>query len=66
MVPTRKLKIAILILLGIFITGMLGYHYFEGWSYLESLYMTIITLSTVGYGDYYPRTPEGMIFTILL
>jgi voltage-gated potassium channel len=38
----------------------------EGWSLLESLYMTIITLTTVGYGEIHPLSPLGQIFTICL
>ncbi len=66
MVPTKKLKIALLSLFSLFIIGTSGYHMIEGWSISESLYATVITLSTVGYGDYYPITEEGRIFTIIL
>lgn len=38
----------------------------EGWSFLDSVYMTIITLSTVGYGEVGHIGPAGRIFTILL
>jgi len=38
----------------------------EGWSFLDSIYMTIITLSTVGYGEVRHIGPAGRIFTILL
>jgi hypothetical protein len=36
----------------------------EGWNYLNSLYFSIVTLTTVGYGDHYPVTDNGKIFTI--
>ncbi len=40
--------------------------FIEGWSFLDSIYMTIITLSTVGYGEIHHTGPGGRIFTILL
>ncbi len=66
MVPTKKLKIAFLGLFVIFLIGSLGYHLIEGWSITESLYATAITLSTVGYGDFYPHTEGGRFFTVIL
>lgn len=66
MVPTAKLKIAFISLFLLFLIGTFGYHLIEGWTLVESLYATVITLSTIGYGDFYPHTEEGMIFTIIL
>jgi len=40
--------------------------YLEGWDLLDSLYMTIITLSTVGYGEVREIGPGGRVFTVLL
>ncbi|MEN6318558.1 MAG: potassium channel protein [Syntrophaceae bacterium] len=65
MIPTKKLRIAFLGLILIFIIGTLGYHIIEGWSLAESLYMTAITLSTIGYGDFYPVTDGGRFFTVV-
>ncbi len=47
------------------LTGMVFYHQYEGWSWLDSLYFTVITLTTVGYGDFAPQTSAGKIFTII-
>jgi len=66
LLPTKKLKISLLISVSIFIMGTLGYHYIEGWSFVESLYTTVITLATVGYGDFHPQQMMGRIFTIVL
>lgn len=49
----------------VLIIGMLAYRFFEGWSYLDALYFSIITLTTVGYGDFSPETTGGKIFTIV-
>lgn len=40
------------------------YRYIEGWSWIDAIYFSVITLSTVGFGDFYPRTGAGKIFTI--
>lgn len=47
------------------ITGTLFYHTIEGWSLLDSLYFSVITLATVGYGDFTPQTDLGKIFTVM-
>lgn len=40
------------------------YWYFEGWTLLDSVYFSVITIATVGYGDFYPQTVPGKLFTI--
>ena len=46
--------------------GTVGYRLLEGWPLLDSLYMTIITLSTVGFGELRPLSPLGRLFTSVL
>ena len=53
-------------LLIIVLMGTFGYHLIEGWSLFESLYMTIISLTTVGYGEIHSLSNGGKIFTMIL
>lgn len=46
--------------------GVVGYMVVEGWPLLDSLYMTIITLTTVGYEEVHQLSPSGRTFTIFL
>lgn len=64
--PVRRLRI-ILILIGFLIVmGTSGYRLIEGWSWRESLFMTMITLSTVGYQEVHPLSANGEVFSIVL
>ncbi|MCG6190630.1 potassium channel family protein [Maribellus maritimus] len=48
----------------ILLSGMLVYHFVEGWRWIDALYFSVVTLATVGYGDFSPATDFGKIFTI--
>jgi voltage-gated potassium channel len=63
--PRRVLR-AVLGLLAITVFGTVGYMAVEGLSFLDALYMTVITVATVGYGEVRPLHPEGRVFTIVL
>jgi len=45
--------------------GVVFYHLVEKWSWFDSLWFTIVTIATIGYGDFVPRTVAGKIFTML-
>ena len=57
---------AIFLSLSVISFGTTGYYVLEGWSITDSLYMTIITMTTVGYGETYPLNQHGKLFTITL
>jgi voltage-gated potassium channel len=42
-----------------------GFHLLEGWSVLDSLYVTVTTIATVGYGDFHPTSPASRLFTTI-
>jgi len=51
-----------------FITLLIGtvvYHFIEGWTWIDSMYFSVITLSTIGYGDFSPASDIGKLFTIV-
>ncbi len=48
------------------IFGASGYMVIEKWSFMDAVYMTVITLATVGYGEVHEISPEGRLFTVIL
>jgi hypothetical protein len=44
--------------------GTVVYHFLEGWSFLDSLYFSVVTLATVGFGDLTPTTDLAKLFTV--
>jgi voltage-gated potassium channel len=65
-----SLKIQLWIALGILTLvvggGTFGYVFIEGWELLDSFYMTILTLSTVGYGEVHPLSHAGKFLSIFI
>src|ERR671910_986562 len=65
-VATRRIESAFLALGIITVLGVFGYMVFEGWSFADALYMTVITLTTVGYREVHPLDATGQLWTIAL
>ena len=63
---TRHLIVSIILSLVILAIGTAGYMIIEDWRFLDALYMTVITISTVGYREINQVGDVGRVFTILL
>jgi voltage-gated potassium channel len=59
-----RIRYALLALLAAILFGTVGFHFIEGWPLADSLYVTVQTLTTVGYGDETPRSGMGRIFAV--
>lgn len=62
----KRLVIALILLFLVIVSGIFGYMMIEGWGIIDSFYMTIITIASVGYMEVNPLSPQGRIFTIFL
>ncbi len=61
-----KIYVALLLVIVVLLFGILGYRFISDYSWIDALYMTIITVTTVGFSEVRPMGPEGKIFTVLL
>ena len=52
------------LLLLVLISGVAFYSQVEGWSVIDALYFSVITMATIGYGDLSPETAAGKVFTM--
>lgn len=60
----NRLTFAFISFLALIVVGTSGYHWLEGMSVIDSLYMTVITISTVGFGEVRKLSSYGRMFTI--
>ena len=58
---TRRIFVYILFMI---VIGAVIYHYLEGWDWLDSFYFVVITLTTIGYGDFTPTKDITKVITI--
>lgn len=63
--PRRLMTAAVLPPL-LIVAGVIGYTTIEGWPVFDSLYMSVITLTTIGFGEVHPLTSGGRVFTMVL
>ena len=50
----------------VILTGTVFYHFVEKIDWLDSFYFTVVTFTTLGYGDISPQTDIGKLFTVVL
>jgi voltage-gated potassium channel len=62
----KRLIVAVALLLGVFVLGCVGYMFLEGYNLLDAVYMTIITVASVGFNEVQPLDASGKIFTSFL
>jgi voltage-gated potassium channel len=61
-----KIYLALFLMLVVLLFGILGYRFISDYSWIDAFYMTIITVTTVGFSEVRPMGPEGKLFTVLL
>lgn len=61
-----RITVIVVLIISIILGGAVGYHIIEGWPFIDAFYMTIITISTVGFGEVRPLSGVGKVFTIIL
>jgi voltage-gated potassium channel len=54
------------VLLAVLLAGSLGFVWIEGWNFFDALYMTVTTLTTVGYGEVHPLSHLGRLYNMVL
>ena len=59
----ERIHLAILLLVLTWLAGVVAYEYLEGWNWVDAIYFTSATMTTVGYGDVHPATDAGKLFT---
>ena len=64
--PGRQLLIAGIILVGTIGLGTVGYMMIEGWDFRDAFYMTIISITTTGFGELYPLSETGRWLTMII
>lgn len=62
----KRLRIALVLIAVVLLSGTTGFRLIEGWPWFDGLYMTLITMTTIGYGETHPLSPAGRVFNAFL
>ena len=65
-IPTKYVTTGLILIIALFIYGIIGSHFIMGLNLIDSIYYSVITMATVGYGDYTPHTGIQKIFATTL
>jgi voltage-gated potassium channel len=59
----KRLRIALVLIAVVLLSGTTGFRLIEGWPWFDGLYMTLITMTTIGYGRRTRSRPPGVFST---
>src|SRR3972149_351966 len=62
----NQIRLSLVVLAVVLFVGIGGFHYIEGWPWFDGLYMTLITMTTIGYGEVRSLSPAGRVFNVFL
>ncbi|MGD2080328.1 MAG: potassium channel protein [Nitrospirota bacterium] len=62
----KRLAFSVFLIILVIASGTCGYVILEGWSVFDALYMTVITITTVGFKEVHELSPQGKLFTVVL
>jgi voltage-gated potassium channel len=62
----HRLYLCLILLLFVIILGSAGFHFIEGWDWFDGFYMTLTTMTTIGYGEIHPLSHAGRVFNSFL
>ena len=58
-----RVTVALILLGGVFLVGILGYKLFSGYTWTDAIYMTVITITTIGFGEVQQLSPQEKLLT---
>lgn len=61
-----RIRLALIVLACVLASGTSGFHFIEGWSWFDGFYMTLTTMTTIGYGEVHPLSHIGRVFNSFL
>ena len=62
----HRLYLSLILLLVVISIGSAGFHFIEGWNWFDGFYMTLTTMTTIGYGEIHPLSHVGRVFNSIL
>ena len=66
MTTGTRIQLALILLAVVVLAGTVGFHTIEGWTWFEGFYMTLTTMTMIGYGELHPLSHTGRVFNSFL